>query len=127
MRPVALALAVLLARQEGPPTYTGSALIDQQISKGWADASIPNTGHSDDAEFLRRLSLDLVGSLPKPDEVLEFLKDSRADKRVVKIDQMLARPEYAHTWAELWENILVGYDQQSRNDSKRALYTWLRD
>jgi len=118
-------LAFLLLTQESQPA--GSALIDQQISKTWADAVVPHAGPSDDAEFLRRVSLDIVGVLPSPDEILEFLKDPRPDKRAAKIDQLLTRPEYAHAWAELWEDVLVGYDQQSRNDSNKALYTWLRD
>jgi hypothetical protein len=132
MRQAALALALLATisdspAQETPPTLTGSALIDQQIAKTWADAQVPNAGPSEDTEFLRRLSLDLVGLLPSPEETLEFLKDTNPGKRAAKVDQLLARPEYAHAWAEIWETILVGYDEKSRNDSKRALYTWLRD
>jgi hypothetical protein len=116
---------LLLGAQDAQPT--GSALIDRQISKMWTDAAVPNADRSDDAEFLRRASLDIVGVLPSPDEILEFLQDPRPDKRAAKIDHLLTRPEYAHAWAELWEDVLVGYDQQSRNDSNKALYTWLRD
>ena len=128
MRTAALALALLATMGEAQDTtLTGSALIDQQISKTWADAGVPNAAPSDDAEFLRRVSLDLIGVRPSPDEVLAFLKDPSPGKRAAKIDQLLARPEYAHAWAELWENLLVGYDDKIRNDSKKALYTWLRD
>jgi hypothetical protein len=132
MRQAILALAILASSteapaQDAPPTLTGSALIDQQIAKTWADARVANAGPSDDAEFLRRLSLDLLGLLPSPEETLEFVKDAAPGKRAAKVDQLLARPEYAHAWAEIWETILVGYDEKSRNDSKRALYTWLRD
>ncbi|MGV2336553.1 MAG UNVERIFIED_CONTAM: DUF1549 domain-containing protein [Planctomycetaceae bacterium] len=52
-----------------------------------------------DAEFLRRASLDATGTLPAPDEVREFLKDSRPDKRSRKIDELLARPAFAACWA----------------------------
>jgi hypothetical protein len=117
-------LALLIFTQD--PQATGSALIDQQISRTWADAVVPHAGPCDDAEFLRRASLDIVGLLPSAEEILEFLQDPRADKRAAKIDQLLTRPEYAHAWAELWEDVLVGYDQQTRNDSNKALYTWLR-
>ena len=129
MRHAAFALAILAASalpaQE--VTYTGSALIDREISKTWRDAAVSPAAPADDAEFLRRVSLDITGMLPAPDDILAFLKDSNRDKRAHKVNQLLARPEYASAWAELWENILVGYDQQSRNDSKRALLTWLRD
>jgi hypothetical protein len=124
MRIAVLILATLL---QDDPTLTGSALIDREISRTWTDAGVNAAAPSDDAEFLRRLSLDVTGVLPAPEEILAFLKDPAPEKRAAKIDQLLTRPEYAHAWAELWENILVGYDQQSRNDSKKALYTWLRD
>jgi hypothetical protein len=120
---VTLALLILVQDAQA----AGSALVDQQISKTWADAAVPHAGPSSDAEFLRRASLDIIGVLPSADEVLEFLRDPRPHKRAAKIDQLLTRPEYAHAWAELWEDVLVGYDQQSRNDSNKALYTWLRD
>jgi hypothetical protein len=45
-----------------------------------------------DDEFLRRLTIDTIGSLPTPDEVRAFLADGRADKRQRKIDELLARP-----------------------------------
>jgi hypothetical protein len=128
MRYLALSLALLATASEAQDVpVSGSALIDQQISKVWDDARIPNAGISEDAEFLRRLSLDLVGALPSPEEVLDFLKDPRPGKRAAKIDELLARPQYARTWADLWENLLVGYDLQSRNDSNQAMNTWLRE
>lgn len=52
-----------------------------------------------DAEFLRRISLDLTGTLPLPEEVTAFLADSSADKRAKKIDELLERPAYAAWWA----------------------------
>lgn len=128
MRHVALALALLATISEAQDVaLSGSALIDQQISKAWTDDRIPNAGISDDAEFLRRLSLDLLGILPTPEETVDFLKDPTPGKRAAKVDQLLARPEYAHAWAELWDNLLLGYDDKTRSDSKRALYGWLKD
>lgn len=52
-----------------------------------------------DAEFLRRLSIDLTGTLPVPREVERFLADPSPDKRDRKIDELLARPTYAAWWA----------------------------
>lgn len=51
-----------------------------------------------DAEFLRRVSIDMTGTLPTPEEVLGFLGDKSADKRVRKIDELLKRPGYAAWW-----------------------------
>jgi hypothetical protein len=130
MRYLALSL-VLLATISAPQAQetkvTGSALIDQQISKTWTDAGAQVAGMSTDAEFLRRVSLDILGLLPSPEETLEFINDTKPGKRAAKIDQILARPEYAHAWAEIWDNLLLGYDDKTRSDSKRALYGWLKD
>jgi hypothetical protein len=52
-----------------------------------------------DAEFLRRVSIDVTGTLPTPDEVETFLVDPSPDKRTRKIDQLLERPAYAAWWA----------------------------
>lgn len=51
-----------------------------------------------DEEFLRRASLDATGTLPTVAEVQEFVADTRADKRSVKIDELLERPGYAAWW-----------------------------
>ena len=53
---------------------------------------------STDAEFLRRVSLDLTGTLPTPAEIDRFLSDPGADKRAQKIDELLGRPTYAAWW-----------------------------
>lgn len=52
-----------------------------------------------DAEFLRRVSLDLTGTLPPAWEVEAFLKDAAPDKRARKIDELLETPAYAAWWA----------------------------
>ena len=54
---------------------------------------------SGDAEFLRRVTLDVIGTLPEPDEVRAFLADPAPDKRHRKIDALLAHPMHAALWA----------------------------
>ena len=51
-----------------------------------------------DTEFLRRVSLDVTATLPTPREIEAFAKDTAADKRARKIDELLARPSYAAWW-----------------------------
>jgi len=51
-----------------------------------------------DAEFLRRVSLDVAGTLPTPAEVMKFLADKAPDKRAKKIDELLDSPGYAAWW-----------------------------
>ena len=51
------------------------------------------SGPSSDAEFLRRVTLDAIGTLPTPEEVRSFLADRAPDKRAQKIDRLLAHPD----------------------------------
>ena len=52
-----------------------------------------------DAEFIRRVYLDVIGVLPKPDDVREFLADSSPKRRNHLVDRLLGRPEFYDFWA----------------------------
>lgn len=60
----------------------------------------------DDAKFMRRVYIDIIGTLPTPDEVREFLADPSEGKREQLIDRLLERPEYAEHWANKWADLL---------------------
>ncbi|MCE9603271.1 MAG: DUF1549 domain-containing protein [Planctomycetia bacterium] len=61
---------------------------------------------SDDAGFVRRVYLDVIGTLPTAAEARSFLADKAADKRAKLIDQLLARPEYADYWTMRFSDVL---------------------
>ena len=61
----------------------------------------------DDAAFARRLYLDLIGLLPTPEELDEFLADDRLDKRDRLVDSLLSRDlDYAEHWLSFWNDLL---------------------
>jgi hypothetical protein len=62
---------------------------------------------ADDATFLRRVTLDLTGTIPTADEVRTFVADSAADKRSQLIDQLLASPEHARRLQYLFDTMLM--------------------
>ena len=76
-----------------------SSPIDQFIITKLNKLRITSSALCSDSEFLRRVSIDLTGTLPTPSEVRDFLDDSRIDKRRRKIDELLDRPAYAAWWA----------------------------
>jgi len=61
-----------------------------------------------DAAFLRRVHLDLIGTLPNVDEAREFLESNAPDKRAKLIDRLLERDEYAQFWALKWADVMRG-------------------
>jgi hypothetical protein len=63
---------------------------------------------ADDATFLRRVYLDLIGSIPNPEEVIRFLDSTDLDKRGKLIDELIDRDEYALFWALKWADVMRG-------------------
>jgi hypothetical protein len=59
-----------------------------------------------DEEFVRRISLDVLGRLPTAEETQAFLGDESADKRDRWIDRLLASPDYAAFWTLKWCDVL---------------------
>lgn len=61
---------------------------------------------TDDATFLRRASLDIIGRLPTPEEVRAFVASTDPAKREKIVDELLERPEYADHWSAKWADLL---------------------
>src|SRR5689334_11454212 len=66
-----------------------AAAIDHYVEAGWAAAGVKPAERADDAEFLRRVYLDLAGKIPPVSEVREFLADPSADKRERLVEKLL--------------------------------------
>ncbi len=79
--------------------------IDARIAA--AGKGKPISAIADDAEFLRRVSLDLAGHIPSLQEARAFLQDRSADKRAKLIDRLLAGPEYARHMQEQFNIVLM--------------------
>ena len=63
--------------------------LDRHINAVLKREGIQPSKMSKDAEFLRRVHLDLTGKIPTPEEVLDFLKDGSSNKRQRKIRELL--------------------------------------
>jgi hypothetical protein len=84
-----------------------AGLIDQQIETRLSKEGVPAAAIADDAEFVRRIYLDLHGAVPALEEVKRFLADARADKRARLIDSLLADARYGQYLADLWQGYLM--------------------
>src|SRR5688572_15998165 len=92
---LALCSQRLLAIETEAVPASFSARIDELIEKRLKDANVNPAPVADDAEFLRRVYLDLTGVLPRVGEVREFLSDQRPDKRSRVIAELLVTPRHA--------------------------------
>jgi hypothetical protein len=79
-----------------------------------------------DEVFLRRAYLDLLGTLPTPDEARAFVADRAKDKRARLVDQLLARPEFADFWALKWADLLRNEERTLDEKGVKIFHTWIR-
>ena len=87
-----------LAGDNYPKVATHSKIDELVIQKLRKLGVVPSEVCSD-AEFLRRVSLDITGTLPTAAETARFAADAAADKRHRKIDALLESPAYALWWS----------------------------
>ncbi|RIK77600.1 MAG: hypothetical protein DCC67_12500 [Planctomycetota bacterium] len=76
------------------------AQIDGLIDQAMPVAEAPIV---DDAAFLRRASLDLIGVPPSLEEIHSFLAETNPDKRIAVVDRLLQHPRYAWHMAEVFD------------------------
>ena len=82
-------------------------LIDRRIAAKWAEANVKPVAPADDAEFLRRASLDLIGRIPSVSEVRAFLDDPAPDKRAKLIEHLLESSSYINHFTRVWRALLL--------------------
>ena len=97
-------------------------LVLKQLRRLNLKPSLPAT----DAEFLRRVFLDTIGTLPTPAEARQFLADDAADKRDRLIEQLLERPEFVDYWTYRWSDIMLINGTRLRPQAVKAYYQWVR-
>jgi hypothetical protein len=103
------------------------ARVDAELARGWAAAKIEPSPLADDAEFLRRTSLDLLGRIPTRGEVERFLADERVDKRARLVDELLQGEAFAEHWATLWAERLIPDTRKAQRYAADELETYLRE
>jgi hypothetical protein len=116
-----------------PAAKAGRAHPIDRVLDGWlADKGAPTPLVADDATFLRRVTLDLVGMLPSAEEARAFAADRRPDKRTLLVRSLLARNvDYADHWMAFWNDLLrndyagTGYIDGGRKQITNWLYVSL--
>ncbi len=109
-----LGLAAILATGAAPARKQSAlearalaARIDAHLVTGWTAAGVQPAPLSSDAEFVRRVYLDVAGRIPSVAEVRAFLADSRPDKRQHLVETLLDGPRYVTHFARVWRALLL--------------------
>jgi Protein of unknown function (DUF1549)/Protein of unknown function (DUF1553) len=140
---IAVVILAATARADGPADGRGrrpapvpstmdaralTARADAVLAARWAAAKVHPAAVADDGEFLRRVSLDLIGKIPTAAEARDFLDDPSPDKRLALVERLLDSPAYTTRATEIWRRILL--PEADTEDTARAVAgnfeAWLR-
>jgi hypothetical protein len=110
-------------------TNTGALTkrIDEEIAKKLASEKVPPSPKADDAEFIRRIYLDLTGTIPSAAKVTAFLDSKDSQKREKLIDELLTSPAFGRHMADLWDHLLFQRGTDTRAIQVEPLNQWLED
>lgn len=109
----------------------GTGTVDHHLVRQWRQMGVIPSAPADDATFIRRVTIDICGTLPTSDEITQYLADSSGDKRARLIDRLLERPEYASyfalTWGDILQNRGAGYSTSKQRAGTKLFSSWIRD
>ncbi|QDT00300.1 DUF1549 and DUF1553 domain-containing protein [Adhaeretor mobilis] len=110
---------------ETPPANYIDELVDAKLNT----LRIPPSERSSDAEFLRRVTIDLAGRLPEVAELEAFLANEAPDKRALAIDRLIDTPEFRKLWTLHWANLLMVRSENNRVDYKamQLYFEWIAE
>ncbi len=104
----------------------GDSFIDRSVANHLKALGVAPSPQAEDATFLRRVTLDLVGRLPEPAEIRRFVKDQSPDKRAKVVDALLADADFVRYWSLKFGDLLS--ISSARQGNASAFYLlWLQD
>jgi len=101
--------------------------IDRLIDAKLERLKIQPSPVADDATFLRRVSLDLKGQLPAPEEIQAFVSNSSRTKRAELIDKLIASPAYVDHWTLKWGDLLQNSRKYLGEKGAFEFREWIRE
>ena len=100
--------------------------IDKFVERRLRKLNVQPSGLASDSEFLRRVHLDIIGTLPTAIEARRFLSETNSDRRARWVEGLLSRSEYNDFWALKWADLLRVDRQLLGHRDAYAYYSWIR-
>jgi len=114
------------ARLAGYPGVATHNFIDEKLVAKWRELGLVPSPLCSDEEFLRRLYLDAIGTLPTADEIRTFRADKDPKKRDKAIDKVLERGEFTDWWALKWGDLLRINRTALQDKGMWSFHNWVR-
>jgi Protein of unknown function (DUF1549)/Protein of unknown function (DUF1553) len=100
--------------------------IDKLTAAKWAELRLKPSDVASDAVYLRRVYLDLCGTIPTAQVAREFLADANPAKRAKLVDILLGSPEFAQFWAQKWADLLRNEEKSLDRKGVQVFYRWIK-
>ncbi len=101
-------------------------VIDKHVVEQLRRLNLKPSMPSSDSEFIRRVYLDVVGTLPTPHETKDFLGDPSETKRDALVEKLLSQPEFVDYWAYRLSDLFLISSKKLRPPALKTYYDWLR-
>ncbi len=102
--------------------------VDKRILSELEKAGLHPAERCNDEDFLRRVSLDIAGKLPTPDEVRAFRASTDENKRGALIDQLIASPDFGVNWGRYWRDVIYIRATETRSRlNQEEFTTWMAE
>jgi hypothetical protein len=109
------------------PSLPENNFIDKHVFAKLRKLNLLPSELAEDADYLRRVYLDLIGTLPTAAEARRFLEDKRPDRRSRLVEELFTRPEFADYWALKWADLLRVDRQTLGHKRAYGYYQWIRE
>jgi hypothetical protein len=111
------------------------AAINELVRKSWADHHLTPSLAATDGQWCRRVYLDVVGRIPRVDELERFLGDHSPNRKLDLVNRLLGDEyvvDYARHWSNIWTTILIGRSAGAKADDRipvdrEGMAKYLRD
>jgi hypothetical protein len=108
--------------------FPEQTFVDRAAHKKWQQLGLVPSELCTDGQFIRRVSIDITGTLPTPAQVSAFQNSTEPDKRDKLVAALLETPEYSFYFANKWADILrvKRHGQPGRAYGTFSFHDWLR-
>lgn len=114
------------AKLEKIPQLAKNNFIDEKLIAKWLDLGLAPSPLCQDEEFIRRIYLDTIGTLPAPADIKAFLAEPAPERRARAIDRVLQRPEFVDYWALKWGDLLRINRKLLNDRGMWSFHNWVR-
>lgn len=110
-----------------PSSVALARAVDKAIAAKCQESGIALSPQTTDAEFLRRVHLDIAGRIPSLERTRSFLASTAPDKRAKLVDELLASPDYGTHMADIWQVLLLSKNSVARRLDTKVFVDWLAE